>query len=499
MLLLLAIAEAVRMPHGAVRTPPLRAASPQMTTNDESFIQRTAQQAGDAVEGKAVSAEVVTSGYDAGVRLTPQAPSQPTLAAVTRATAATMSEASPMGLLNDNSPDEDELKAVFYQADTDLSGEIDREELSSALFTIGYRIKLEDYNAIFDEVDVDKSGSITFEEFKLFISKTKQKSFKSQRFAMELFQRFDIDEGGTIDKFEFAALAEEVEQNYKRRTLLTAAAAAVGAVIVAKYNTEYAFAQKTFRGFYIEKQAEAAQRRFFPGAMLSSDVDEAVRRSLSARGYTPANTLFGHSVCSDEVNAKAEQLVNLMVSRWGEGFTLGGLGGLPFAGKSGFRAYLHHAPDSGRLLIMFAPHVGIDSEGRVGALQREGQTALSKACGAALGAYKAIQSKGGAAKYKESAVKEIGNAAAADYKFDPELGSIIGLLTPRLKGVELAPEPITFVTYQMYTIVRDLLDNCFQERSPQATLPLPLALLLTNSPWGASTRLTLPLSSSSYP
>ena len=175
MLLLLAIAEAVRMPHGAVRTPPLRAASPQMTTNDESFIQRTAQQAGDAVEGKAVSAEVVTSGYDAGVRLTPQSPSQPTLAAAKRATAATMSEASPFPL-NDSSPDDEELKAVFYQADTDLSGEIDREELSSALFTIGYRIKLEDYNAIFDEVDVDKSGSITFEEFKLFISKTKQKS-----------------------------------------------------------------------------------------------------------------------------------------------------------------------------------------------------------------------------------------------------------------------------------------------------------------------------------
>ena len=116
---------------------------------------------------------------------------------------------------------------------------------------------------------------------------------------------------------------------------------------------------------------------------------------------------------------------------------------------------------------MFAPHVGIDAEGRVGALQREGQTPLSKACGAALGAYKAIQSKGGAAKYKESAVKDL---RETDYKFDPELGSIISLLTPRLKGVELAPEPITFVTYQMYTIVRDLLDNCFKERSLQATL-----------------------------
>ena len=84
------------------------------------------------------------------------------------------------------------------------------------------------------------------------------------------------------------------------------------------------------------------------------------------------------------------------------------------------------------------------------------------------GAYKAIQAKGGASKYKESAVKDV--AEPTDYKFDPELGSIIKLLTPRLEGVELAPEPITFVTYQMYTIVRDLLDNCFKERSPQAAL-----------------------------
>ena len=61
-------------------------------------------------------------------------------------------------------------------------------------------------------------------------------------------------------------------------------------------------------------------------------------------------------------------------------------------------------------------------------------------------------------------------AEPTDYKFDPELGSIIKLLTPRLEGVELAPATITFVTYQMYTIVRDLLDNCFKERSPQAAL-----------------------------
>ena len=69
-------------------------------------------------------------------------------------------------------------------------------------------------------------------------------------------------------------------------------------------------------------------------------------------------------------------------------------------------------------------------------------------------------------------MKDLGQA---DYKFDPELGSIVSLLTPRLQGVELAPEPIAFVTYQMYTIVRDLLDNCFKERYPQAAFP-PLSL-----------------------
>jgi len=157
----------------------------------------------------------------------------------------------------------------------------------------------------------------------------------------------------------------------------------------------------------------------------------------------------------------------LMVSRWQEGFSLGGLGGLPFAGRSGFRAYLHHVPDTGKLLILFAPHVGIDEEGRVGALQREGQSAVSKACGAAVGSYKAIQAKAEKARSEgllpTSAVRDI-----PDYDndpFDPELGIIIDLLTPRLKGLERSAEPITFVTYQMYTIVRDLLDNCIKETS----------------------------------
>ena len=79
--------------------------------------------------------------------------------------------------------------------------------------------------------------------------------------AVDLFQRYDEDGGGTIDKFEFAELAREVEANYKRRTLLTGATAAVGALVVNRYSEEYAWAQKTFRGLYIEQKAEAVQKK----------------------------------------------------------------------------------------------------------------------------------------------------------------------------------------------------------------------------------------------
>ena len=47
---------------------------------------------------------------------------------------------------------------------------------------------------------------------------------------------------------------------------------------------------------------QAAQDRLFPTALLSSDLDGAIAKTLGARGFTPDNTLFAHSVCSDEVN-----------------------------------------------------------------------------------------------------------------------------------------------------------------------------------------------------
>ena len=62
---------------------------------------------------------------------------------------------------------------------------------------------------------------------------------------------------------------------------------------------------------YLEAEAEAAQKRFFPGALLSSDLDAAVAATLYARGFSPKNTLFAHSVCAGQAN--------LRIARYGRG------------------------------------------------------------------------------------------------------------------------------------------------------------------------------------
>mmetsp|Transcript_32964 Transcript_32964/g.79749 ORF Transcript_32964/g.79749 Transcript_32964/m.79749 type:complete len:405 (+) Transcript_32964:112-1326(+) len=274
----------------------------------------------------------------------------------------------------------------------------------------------------------------------------------------ELFAKYDTDGNKMIDIDEFRSVVLRMKSSSRRREVLSVAAATFGSIFVASGSDTFQFAQKRLRSGYLEEAAEEAQKQFFPTAMLSSDIDSAVARVLKTRGFTPENTLFGHSVCADEVNNRKEQLIPLMVNRWQEGFALGGLGGLPFAGKSGFGAYLHHVPDSGKLLVIFAPHVGIDEIGRVGSLQRDGQAKVSTACGAAIGAYKELQ-KTKKAKADPLAVFESDNPR----EFDPQLKNIVNLLAPRLEGIDDSADSISFVTYQMYGIIRELITACITE------------------------------------
>ena len=156
---------------------------------------------------------------------------------------------------------ESELEAIFFQFDGNSDRELDKAELASSLFQLGYRIPKDKFDEVFKEFDADCGGTIDFEEFKTFIRRTGARPEKPVKFAMDLFKRYDVDTSGSIDKFEFAALASEVQASYRRRTLLTGLAAGLSAIAVGKYSEEYALAQKLFRGLYIEPKAEEAQKK----------------------------------------------------------------------------------------------------------------------------------------------------------------------------------------------------------------------------------------------
>jgi hypothetical protein len=66
---------------------------------------------------------------------------------------------------------------------------------------------------------------------------------------------------------------------------------------------------------------------------------------------------------------------------------MSGLGGLPFCGKTGWGAFSSHVPTNGNVVILFAPHVGISKDGKVGFINRKGHDCNSTACGAAIGAF----------------------------------------------------------------------------------------------------------------
>ena len=201
-------------------------------------------------------------------------------------------------------------------------------------------------------------------------------------------------------------------------------------------------------------------RTFFPGSVPNSVVNFRVAERLKTRGYRPFNTILGTSLCSDEIDSTELSLMKQMqktltLQKDGGVFNLGGLGGVPFVGKSGFGAFLSHVPTNGRVVILYGPHIGISNEGVVGKVERVGQEKASGACGAGIGAYKAIKAGG----------------RGPNDKFDYQEEYIIDELTPKLQtlleqqklsgavnGFVNANTALTAVTCNMFDIVNDVLE-----------------------------------------
>lgn len=103
-------------------------------------------------------------------------------------------------------------------------------------------------------------------------------------------------------------------------------------------------------------------------------------------GMSLSNVLLATSICADDIVFITDDVGNVETRHATKEllgpFDMGGLAGLPFAGKTGMTAFAHHVPDHGAACIVYGPHIGITDAGELGKVLRPGQHEESTACGA---------------------------------------------------------------------------------------------------------------------
>ena len=128
----------------------------------------------------------------------------------------------------------------------------------------------------------------------------------------------------------------------------------------------------------------------YPNAHSLSQLEELIVKELRKNAFTPKKTIWGTSICSDEVN-NSFNMLNRDFAGSGA-FRFGGISGLPFAGKTGMMAFESHIPDNGDAFILYGPHIGISKEGLIGTVRRDGQELNTTCCGSLAAGFSAVKS-----------------------------------------------------------------------------------------------------------
>lgn len=180
----------------------------------------------------------------------------------------------------------------------------------------------------------------------------------------------------------------------------------------------------------------------FPGAKKNSELCNFISETLANHGYKEDNTLIATSLCCDEVNRPLESDLSKM---YDTNFNMGGLAGFPFGGATSFGAMASHIPDGGSCVVVYGPHVGVDSQGNVGTVERRGRASGGACCGSAVAAsnYVAGVSSG---KQKEAAVPE--QALDAQQYF---VGKMLMPHAARLDNADEKMKELPFALYDAQT------------------------------------------------
>jgi hypothetical protein len=105
-------------------------------------------------------------------------------------------------------------------------------------------------------------------------------------------------------------------------------------------------------------------------------------------------------------------------------------------------------PDNGNIVVLFAPHVGITTDGVVGKVHRPGQSHLTSACGASVGAYSALM--------KDDSSAEEERHLSESVKHEHQIQFIVEQLRPsmeHLKAFSNHNEVMAALAYETYKIV----------------------------------------------
>jgi len=176
----------------------------------------------------------------------------------------------------------------------------------------------------------------------------------------------------------------------------------------------------------------------FPGAMKGQAVMSRALRAMRRYGVRQSNTIYGQSICSDEINGDKGHLSTLLTDYYGKVFPLGGIGGAPYVGKTGFGAFSHHVPDDGHVFIIFGPHIGFTMDGEAGKFLRTGQAAISTACGAVIAAYNQCMA----------------GSSGSDPQ-DAQQSWLRAKLKPHCRAVTRSENPMVELVMKAYTAVED--------------------------------------------
>ena len=184
----------------------------------------------------------------------------------------------------------------------------------------------------------------------------------------------------------------------------------------------------------------------FPGAQTNKELVGNIKSALAKYGYGKSS-LVATSLCADEVNRPLERDLGALFD---DNFSMGGLAGFPFGGITAFGAMASHIPDGGSCLVVFGPHVGVDSTGKVGTVERRGRKNGGACCGSAVAAsgYVAGVHSGTTAKYGPPEVPD-----------DAQQNFVGTALLPYAEALEAASDKMTELPYALYDAQKKLMDT----------------------------------------